>query len=115
MTESAADRGSTRAEFAHLQSQPAAAGGDAEMNIDSILDVKLMLTLEVGRTRISVRELLSLTPGSVVELDRQAGEPLDLYVNGVLVARGEVVVVNDRFGLRLTEVVSASDRVRNLR
>ena len=66
MTETAVDGGSTRAEFAHLQNQPVAAGGDAEINIDSILDVKLVLTLEVGRTRISVRELLSLTPGSVV-------------------------------------------------
>ena len=76
--------------------------------------MRLTLTLEVGRTRITVRELLALTPGSVVELDRRAGEPLDMYVNGVLVARGEVVVVNERFGLRLTEVVSAGERVRHL-
>lgn len=103
-----------RAEFAPLQGQPAAAGSEGELNLDSILDVRLTLTLEVGRTRITVRELLALTPGSVIELDRRAGEPLDMYVNGVLVARGEVVVVNERFGLRLTEVVSAGERVRHL-
>lgn len=108
------EAGAARAEFAPLQGPPAAPGGGGEINLESILDVRLTLTLEVGRAKITVRELLALTPGSVVELDRQAGEPLDLYVNGILVARGEVVVVNERFGLRLTEVVSASDRVRNL-
>jgi flagellar motor switch protein FliN/FliY len=110
MTESA----TARAEFAPLQQPAATAGAEGEINLDSILDVKLTLTLEVGRARISVRELLSLAPGSVVELDRKAGEPLDLYVNGILVARGEVVIVNERFGLRLTEVVSAAERVRRL-
>ena len=104
-----------RAEFAPLQGAPGAAGaGEGELNLDAILDVRLTLTLEVGRARISVRDLLALAPGSVVELDRKAGEPLDMFVNGVLVARGEVVVVNERFGLRLTEVVSAGERVRHL-
>jgi flagellar motor switch protein FliN/FliY len=112
MTQTQTERGAARSE---AMPPPTAGNGEAELNLDAILDVKLTLTLEVGRARISVRELLALTPGSVVELDRQAGEPLDLYVNGLLVARGEVVVVNERFGLRLTEVVSASDRVRHLR
>jgi len=108
------ETGAARAEFAPLQGPAAAPGAEGEINLDAILDVRLTLTLEVGRAKISVRDLLALTPGSVVELDRRAGEPLDLYVNGVLVARGEVVVVNEHFGLRLTEVVSAGDRVRNL-
>ena len=71
--------------------------------------------MEVGRTRIAIRNLLQLNQGSVVELDRAAGEPLDVFVNGTLVAHGEVVVVNDRFGVRLTDVVSPSERLRKLR
>ena len=87
------------AEFAELPR--AAAGGTGQLNLDLIMDVRLTLTLEVGRTRISVRNLLALTQGSVVELDKLAGEPLDVLVNGTLVAHGEVVVVNDKFGIRL--------------
>ena len=108
------DTGAARAEFAPLQQPSGTSGRDGEINLDAILDVKLTLTLEVGRARISVRDLLALAPGSVVELDRKAGEPLDLYVNGVLFARGEVVIVNESFGLRLTEVVSAGERVRRI-
>ncbi|MFO1406059.1 MAG: flagellar motor switch protein FliN [Steroidobacteraceae bacterium] len=109
------ETGAARAEFAPLQGSPGASGAsEGELNLDAILDVRLTLTLEVGRSRITVRDLLALAPGSVVELDRKAGEPLDMFVNGVLVARGEVVVVNERFGLRLTEVVSAGERVRHL-
>jgi flagellar motor switch protein FliN/FliY len=81
------------AEFAELPR--GAAGGTGQLNLDLIMDVRLMLTLEVGRTRMSVRNLLALTQGSVVELDKLAGEPLDVIVNGTLVAHGEVVVVND--------------------
>lgn len=94
---------------------PVAADPAAEINLDLILEVAVTLALEVGRTKIPVRELLQLAPGSILELDRLAGEPLDLLVNGVRVARGEVVVVNDRFGVRLTEVVSPRERIENAR
>ena len=73
------------------------------------------LSLEVGRTRIAIRNLLQLNQGSVVELDRAAGEPLDVFVNGTMVAHGEVVVVNDKFGVRLTDVVSPAERIRRLK
>ena len=84
----------------------AAAGDKAEPDIDVILDVPVTLSLEVGRAKMSVGDLLRLNQGAVVELDRKAGDPLDVLVNGALVARGEIVVVNDKFGIRLTEVVS---------
>ena len=83
----------------------AAGNGDARPNIDVILDVPVTLSLEVGRAQMSVGRLLRLGQGSIVELDRGAGEPLDVYVNGALIARGEIVVVNDRFGIRLTDVL----------
>ena len=86
-----------------------------DLNLDVILDVPVSLSLEVGRARIPIRNLLQLNQGSVVELERAAGEPLDLYVNGTLIAQGEVVVVNDRFGVRLTDVVSPSERIKRLR
>ena len=89
--------------------------GAADLNLDVILDVPVSLSLEVGRARIPIRNLLQLNQGSVVELERGAGEPLDVYVNGTLIAQGEVVVVNDRFGVRLTDVVSPSERIRRLR
>jgi flagellar motor switch protein FliN/FliY len=89
--------------------------GSGELNLDLIMDVRLALTLEVGRTRISVRNLLGLTQGSVVELDKLAGEPLDLLVNGTLVAHGEVVVINEKFGVRLLDVVSPRKRVESLK
>jgi flagellar motor switch protein FliN/FliY len=101
-----------RAEFGELSA--AAAAGDGQLNLDLIMDVRLDVTLEVGRTRISVRNLLALTQGSVVELDKLAGEPLDVLVNGTLVAHGEVVVVNERFGVRLLDVVSREKRVESL-
>ncbi len=84
----------------------AAANSSAEPDIDVILDVPVTLSLEVGRAKMSVGNLLRLNQGAVVELDRRAGDPLDVLVNGALVARGEIVVVNDKFGIRLTEVVS---------
>src|SRR6476469_3082658 len=86
-----------------------------DLNLDVILDVNVTLSLEVGRARIPIRNLLQLNQGSVVELERQAGEPLDVYVNGTLIAQGEVVVVNDRFGVRLTDVVSPSERIKRLK
>lgn len=89
--------------------------GGGEVNLDMILDVPVTLAMEVGRTRISIRNLLQLNQGSVVELDRAAGEPLDVFVNGTLVAHGEVVVINEKFGIRLTDVISPAERVRKLR
>jgi len=91
----------------------AAATGD--VNLDVILEVPVTLSLEVGRTRIPIRNLLQLNQGSVVELDRAAGDPLDVFVNGTLVAHGEVVIVNDKFGIRLTDVVSPAERIRKLK
>lgn len=101
------------AEFAELPRN--ATAGTGQLNLDLIMDVRLVLTLEVGRTRLSVRNLLALTQGSVVELDKLAGEPLDVLVNGTLVAHGEVVVVNDKFGIRLLDVVSTEKRVESLK
>ena len=86
-----------------------------ELDLDVILDVPVTLSLEVGRARLPIRNLLQLNQGSVVELERGAGEPLDVFVNGTLIAQGEVVVVNDRFGVRLTDVVSPRERIRRLR
>jgi flagellar motor switch protein FliN/FliY len=84
-------------------------------SLEVILDIPVRLSLEVGNTDISIRQLLKLSRGSVVELDRLAGEPLDVLVNGTLIAHGEVVVTNDKFGLRLTDVLSPSERIRQLR
>jgi flagellar motor switch protein FliN/FliY len=97
--------------------RPDAPNGAAkpEMNLDVVLDIPVTLSLEVGRSRISIRNLLQLNQGSVVELDRAAGEPLDVYVNGTLVAHGEIVVVNDKFGIRLTDVISPAERLKKLR
>ncbi|MEG2911104.1 MAG: flagellar motor switch protein FliN [Pseudomonas sp.] len=84
-------------------------------NLDVILDIPVSISMEVGSTDINIRNLLQLNQGSVIELDRLAGEPLDVLVNGTLIAHGEVVVINDRFGVRLTDVVSPSERIRRLR
>jgi len=85
-------------------------GGDVKANLDLILDVPVTLSLEVGRTEMSVGNLLKLSQGAIVELDRNAGELLDVMVNGSLVAHGEIVVVNDKFGIRLVDVVSQAER-----
>lgn len=85
-----------------------------DLNLDVILDVPVTLSMEIGRTQINIRNLLQLNQGSVVELDRFAGEPLDVLVNGTLVAHGEVVVINEKFGIRLTDVISVSERVKRL-
>jgi len=113
--------------------QPAAAGGtagvhaqvfpelrpDANVNVaperlELILDIPVHLTVELGRTKLTIRNLVQLAQGSIVELDRLAGEPLDVLVNGCLIAQGEVVVVNDKFGIRLTDVIAPEERVRRL-
>lgn len=104
-----------RASFQNLTNDAAATRPDGDASLDVILDVSVTLSMEVGRARIPIRNLLQLNPGSVVELERAAGEPLDVYVNGTLIAHGEVVVINDRFGVRLTDVVSPTERIRKLR
>lgn len=86
-----------------------------DINLDVILDVPVTIALEIGRAKINIRNLLQLTQGSVVELDRLAGEPMDVLVNGTLIAHGEVVVVNDKFGIRLTDVLSPAERVQKLK
>lgn len=88
---------------------------DEDINLNVILDIPVDLSMEIGRTRISIRNLLQLNQGSIVELDRLAGEPLDVMVNGTLIAHGEVVVVNERFGIRLTDVISPAERVKKLK
>jgi flagellar motor switch protein FliN len=97
-------------DFSGLRSEPV-----SEVNLNMVLDVPVTIAMEIGRTRIPIRNLLQLNQGSVVELDRLAGEPLDVLVNGTLIAHGEVVVVNEKFGIRLTDVISPSERVRKLR
>lgn len=94
----------------HAVAAPAKTG-----ELDSILDIPITLSVEIGKSKLSIRHLLQLNQGSVVELERIAGEPLDVLVNGMLVAHGEVVVVNDKLGVRLTDVVSAQERVRKLK
>ncbi|MGF6596520.1 flagellar motor switch protein FliN/FliY [Paraburkholderia sp. GAS448] len=83
-------------------------------DIDMILDIPVQMTVELGRTKIAIRNLLQLAQGSVVELDGLAGEPMDVLVNGCLIAQGEVVVVNDKFGIRLTDIITPSERIRKL-
>ena len=87
----------------------------AANNLDMILDIPVNLTVELGRTKIAIRNLLQLAQGSVVELDGLAGEPMSVLVNGTLVAQGEVVVVNEKFGVRLTDIISPTERIRQLR
>lgn len=86
-----------------------------DQKLDAILDIPVTISMEVGRTNISIRNLLQLNQGSVVELERLAGESLDVLVNGTLIAHGEVVVVNDKFGIRLTDVISQTERIKKLR
>jgi len=89
--------------------------GSGDVKLDVILDIPVTIAMEIGRTQLSIRNLLQLNQGSIVELDRLAGEPMDVLVNGTLVAHGEVVVVNEKFGIRLTDVISPADRIKNLR
>ena len=99
------------AEFEQLQEERS---DGEEVNLDSILDIPVTIAMEIGRARINIRNLLQLNQGSVVELDRLAGEPMDVLVNGTLIAKGEVVVVNEKFGIRMTDVISPEDRVKRL-
>ena len=101
------------ARFQELKADNAA--GSDEVSLEAILDVPVTISMEIGRTQIPIRTLMQLNQGSVVELDRLAGEPMDVLVNGTLIAQGEVVVVNDKFGIRLTDVISPADRIKRLR
>lgn len=96
-----------------LQSSTSSSGDD--INLDVILDIPVTIAMEIGNTKINIRNLLQLNQGSVVELDRMAGEPLDVVVNGTLIAHGEVVVVNEKFGIRLTDIISPAERVKKLK
>lgn len=96
------------------QATPGMGTGGPTPDLDVILDIPVTISMEVGNTSIPIRNLLQLNQGSVIELDRLAGEPLDVLVNGTLIAHGEVVMVNDKFGIRLTDVVSPSERIRRL-
>ncbi len=91
-------------------------GGKASMmnELDMILDIPIQISVELGRTRLTIKNLLQLAHGSVVELDAMAGEPMDVLVNGTLIAQGEVVVVNDKFGIRLTDIITPSERMRKI-
>ncbi|MCH8178399.1 MAG: flagellar motor switch protein FliN [Proteobacteria bacterium] len=102
----------TPAAFANFGSSAPTSGAGNDINM--ILDIPVQLTVELGRTRIPIKNILQLAQGSVVELDALAGEPMDVLVNGFLIAQGEVVVVNDKFGIRLTDIVTPSERMRRL-
>ena len=114
----AADAGSSNRmameEFGSVPKTPGAVKLDGP-NLDVILDIPVSISMQVGSTDINIRNLLQLNQGSVIELDRLAGEPLDVLVNGTLIAHGEVVVVNEKFGIRLTDVISPSERIKKLR
>lgn len=100
---------------APLQNLEADNDGNADAaNLEAILDIPVSLSVEIGQTKISIKNLLQLNQGSVVELERLAGEPLDVKVNNTLVAHGEIVVVNEKYGIRLTDIVSAHERVKKL-
>jgi len=102
-------------ELDELKEEHAPITADEKRKLDTILDIPVTISMEVGRAKISIRNLLQLNQGSVVELERLAGEPLDVLVNGTLIAHGEVVVVNDKFGIRLTDVISQIERIKKLR
>lgn len=99
--------------FEELQSETTKVNLNPELEV--ILDIPVSISMEVGRTSITIRNLLQLNQGSVIELDRLAGEPLDVLVNGTLIAHGEVVVVNEKFGIRMTDVISPAERIKKLR
>jgi flagellar motor switch protein FliN/FliY len=94
---------------------PLAEGEVSTRRLDLLLDVPLDVTVELGRNRMTIQDLLALSPGAVLELDKIAGEPLDIVVNDRLIARGEAVVINDKFGIRITDIISKSERIARLR
>ncbi len=101
--------------FANLSPEGMGLAPEAARNLELVMDIPIQLTVELGRTRMPIRNLLQLAQGSVVELNELAGEPLDVFVNGCLVAQGEVVVVNEKFGIRLTDIITPSERLKKLR
>jgi flagellar motor switch protein FliN/FliY len=101
--------------FGDLNADISGLSPEAAKNLDLVMDIPIQLTVELGRTRMPIRNLLQLAQGSVVELNELAGEPLDVFVNGCLVAQGEVVVVNEKFGIRLTDIITPSERIKKLR
>lgn len=103
------------AQLEELEDTSSPISDDERRKLDTILDIPVTISMEVGRSQISIRNLLQLNQGSVVELERLAGESLDVLVNGTLIAHGEVVVVNDKFGIRLTDVISQTERIKKLR
>ena len=107
--------GAEPVELEELRDEKADITVDEKRKLDTILDIPVTISMEVGRAKISIRNLLQLNQGSVVELERVAGEPLDVLVNGTLIAHGEVVVVNDKFGIRLTDVISQTERIKKLK
>ena len=107
--------GAEPVELEELRDEKADITVDEKRKLDTILDIPVTISMEVGRAKISIRNLLQLNQGSVVELERVAGEPLDVLVNGTLIGHGEVVVVNDKFGIRLTDVISQIERIKKLR
>ncbi|HJS16700.1 MULTISPECIES: flagellar motor switch protein FliN [Rheinheimera] len=115
LAEAEGDTGASAVELDELKEEPAQLTVDEKRKLDTILDIPVTISMEVGRAKISIRNLLQLNQGSVVELERLAGEPLDVLVNGTLIAHGEVVVVNDKFGIRLTDVISQIERIKKLR
>ena len=104
-----------KVELDELTEDEAPISSEEKRKLDTILDIPVTISMEVGRSQISIRNLLQLNQGSVVELDRVAGESLDVLVNGTLIAHGEVVVVNDKFGIRLTDVISQIERIKKLK
>lgn len=102
------------ASLSPLEDTSAGSGGQ-DVNLEVLLDVPVTVSMEIGQTKMNIRNLLQLNQGSVVELDRLAGEPLDVMVNGTLIAHGEVVVVNEKFGIRLTDIISPAERVKRLK
>lgn len=102
-------------ESAPAQDQSSAQSAGAEINLDALMDVQVQLSVEIGRSKVPIKQLISLSQGSVIELDRGVNEPLDLLVNGTLMARGEVVVVDGQFGLRLIDIVSPPERLKKLK
>jgi flagellar motor switch protein FliN/FliY len=100
--------------FPNFNNAAGATANSVMSELDMILDIPVQLTVELGRTRIAIKNLLQLAHGSVVELDAMAGEPMDVLVNGTLIAQGEVVVVNDKFGIRLTDIITPAERMRKL-
>ncbi|MCS4309406.1 flagellar motor switch protein FliN/FliY [Rheinheimera pacifica] len=115
MAEAEGTGGAEAVELEELRDEKADITVDEKRKLDTILDIPVTISMEVGRAKISIRNLLQLNQGSVVELERVAGEPLDVLVNGTLIAHGEVVVVNDKFGIRLTDVISQIERIKKLR